>query len=415
MNTVPASTLLRPLARTWLRRVQAELDTIPRPLDAPNQHTPGPEPDRVLLFGNGPAIGFGVRTHKLGLGGYLARGLSERTGRGTDLDTLVRRGLTIQNAAAALEGVRLWRYDAVVVTIGATDAFALLPPAAWRKALSRLLHDLRSASTPSTRIVLVGIHPLVRSALANGVVGGLADRHGDLLNRETMRLAEEDARIDFVELQDLTDAQTAEYRTAAGYRLLAERIAERLAPRLDVLARERPGLSARILRDLPDPEPERQGALDALGVLDTPSEERIDKIARMARLMFGTRFAAVSLIDRDRHWNKSMIGLDAREVPRDVSTCARTIEHSRALLVGDLWADDRAPEGTRRTPFRFYAGFPLESPDGYRVGTLCVLDSEPRSIDEVDPDALRTLALRVQEELWSEPRVQVEAEAVYAR
>ncbi|SDL42531.1 PP2C family protein-serine/threonine phosphatase [Tessaracoccus oleiagri] len=149
-------------------------------------------------------------------------------------------------------------------------------------------------------------------------------------------------------------------------------------------------------------EARRQAALEAMNILDTPADERVDRVTRLAQQMFGVPMVSVSLIDRDRQFRKSEIGLGGREAPRKDSFCDYTVRHDAALVVEDasaveLFADN--PFVTGDPKLRFYAAQPLRAPGGEPVGTLCILDTAPRSFGEADQALLRDLASWVQLEL----------------
>lgn len=153
---------------------------------------------------------------------------------------------------------------------------------------------------------------------------------------------------------------------------------------------------------IPDNETARLQALYACSVLDTAPEERFDRITRLAHTVFGVDIALVSLVDAQRQWFKSRQGLDATETPRDISFCGHAILGDDVFEIDDALADPRFVDNPLVTgaPFiRFYAGMPLQSADGFRVGTLCIIDSKPRSLTERDRDMLRDLAHCVEQEL----------------
>jgi hypothetical protein len=146
----------------------------------------------------------------------------------------------------------------------------------------------------------------------------------------------------------------------------------------------------------------RQRAIEALGVLDTPPDERVDRVARLAQEMFGVPMVSVTLMDRDRQFRMAQIGLGGREAPRAGSFCDLTIRQEGTLVVEDASTDDTFAEN----PFvvgdphlRFYAGHPLKAPGGEQVGTLCIVDTEPRKLDARGRALLRELAQWVQSEL----------------
>jgi hypothetical protein len=159
----------------------------------------------------------------------------------------------------------------------------------------------------------------------------------------------------------------------------------------------------------PIAEAERLRALRELSILDTPPEERFDRVVRLARRLFDVPMVAVSLVDEDRQWFKASIGLDVVEGARGEAFCSSTIQGSGAFVVTDALSDPRFRDNplVRHTPrIRFYAGQPLEAPGGQRVGALCILDTEPRGMTAAESDLLRDLANWVQEELAADDELQ---------
>lgn len=147
----------------------------------------------------------------------------------------------------------------------------------------------------------------------------------------------------------------------------------------------------------------RVHALHALNVLDTPREQRYDRIVRLAQRMFDVPMVAVNLIDADRQWTKAEAGLDGLEnTPPGDSMCRHTVERPDALVVNDTTADDRFRDNVfvRSDPHvRFYAGQPLEAPGGERIGSLCLLDTRPRTLDAEQRTLLQEMAGWVEREL----------------
>lgn len=153
---------------------------------------------------------------------------------------------------------------------------------------------------------------------------------------------------------------------------------------------------------LPHNETQRLKALRDLLILDTPPEERFDRIAAFAAQEFGVPMALVSLVDRERQWFKSNFGLEARETPRDISFCGHAVTLSEPLVVPDALEDSRFADNPLVTgpPYvRFYAGAGLRLPYGHVVGTLCVMDRRPRAFDRLDVAVLCGLRDLVVEEL----------------
>ena len=157
-------------------------------------------------------------------------------------------------------------------------------------------------------------------------------------------------------------------------------------------------LAARI----PDNELERLQSLYALNVLDTPAEARFDRITELVVGYFNVDAALINFIDRDRQWAKSCVGLDAGNAPRHVSFCAYTILQATELVIEDAMLDERFhdnPFVTGDFGLRFYAGHPLCTPNGAKVGSLCLAHAEPRAMSEADRRALRHFASLVEDEL----------------
>lgn len=142
--------------------------------------------------------------------------------------------------------------------------------------------------------------------------------------------------------------------------------------------------------------------LQGLDVLDTPPEERLDRITQVAANMFNVPMALVSLVDENRQWFKSCVGLDATETARDISFCGHAILQDDVFIVEDASIDARFSDNplVQGEPhIRFYAGCPLIHENGTRVGTLCIIDKTPRSFTEYDAELLKELAVLVELEL----------------
>ena len=153
------------------------------------------------------------------------------------------------------------------------------------------------------------------------------------------------------------------------------------------------------LPPIPTNESARLSALARYRILDTAPEQVFDDIARLASVVCGTPMALVSLVDKHRRWTKAAVGIAAREVPRECSFCAHAINKpDEVMVVPDTTRDERfsANPMVRDEPhLRFYAGAPLVTPDGFALGTLCVVDRRKRELTPVQQDALRVLANQV--------------------
>ena len=153
---------------------------------------------------------------------------------------------------------------------------------------------------------------------------------------------------------------------------------------------------------LPSNETVRLNALHELKILDTPAEEAFDDLTRLVAYICGTPTALITLLDSDRLWFKSKVGLEALETRRDVAFCAHAIIEPDILVVRDAYTDVRFannPLVTKDPKIRFYAGAPLTTPDGLALGTLCVIDYIPRDLTFDQHEALRILARQVMTQL----------------
>ena len=155
---------------------------------------------------------------------------------------------------------------------------------------------------------------------------------------------------------------------------------------------------------LPD-EPERVEALQRYEILDTPSEQAFDDLTLLAAHICATPIAMVSLVDSNRQWFKSRVGIELTQTPRDVAFCVHAIAGNETMIVPDALADDRFarnPLVLDDPQIRFYAGSPLCISEGQAMGTLCVIDRVPRNLTRGQQDALEALSRQViaQMELW---------------
>lgn len=145
---------------------------------------------------------------------------------------------------------------------------------------------------------------------------------------------------------------------------------------------------------LPANETERLAALHALLILDTPPEQRFDKIAAFAASEFDVPTVLITLLDRERQWFKASVGIALCETARDISFCGHAILESSTMVVSDALDDPRFADNplvTGEPHIRFYAGAPLILPSGAALGTLCLIDRRPRTLDAMELGILSTL------------------------
>jgi diguanylate cyclase (GGDEF)-like protein len=150
---------------------------------------------------------------------------------------------------------------------------------------------------------------------------------------------------------------------------------------------------------LPVDEEKRLDALYQYQILDTADEQAYDDLVHLAATVCGTPIAMVSLIDRDRQWFKSRVGIEGREDPREASFCAHAIlRPGETMTVPNALEDARFAENPlvqSGTKIRFYAGVPLVTREGAAIGTICVIDKQPRTLSKEQERALRVLARQV--------------------
>ena len=162
---------------------------------------------------------------------------------------------------------------------------------------------------------------------------------------------------------------------------------------------------------VPLDETVRLVSLHSLRIMDSAPEERFDRVTRMAKRLFDVDICLVSLVDSDRQWFKSKQGLEDCQTSREVSFCGHAILQEQAFVVEDAHVDERFADNplvTGDPGVRFYAGYPVHSPDGRPIGTLCLIDKEPRKISASEVETLRDFAALVDDELASSAQINVD-------
>jgi len=162
----------------------------------------------------------------------------------------------------------------------------------------------------------------------------------------------------------------------------------------------------------PDNESERVAELVSLSILDTPPEERFDRITRIAKELFNVPIALVSLVDTNRQWFKSCVGLDASETGRDISFCGHAILGEEVFTIENALLDERFADNplvTGPPDIRFYAGAPIRLPSGNKIGTLCIIDQHPREFSQQQQALLKDLSEVVISELAAQQAATIDA------
>lgn len=151
-------------------------------------------------------------------------------------------------------------------------------------------------------------------------------------------------------------------------------------------------ISARII---PENETQRMAAVRRYDILDTPPDGMFDRITAIAARRFNVPISIISIVDHDRIWFKSHHGLNVKQIGRDPGLCASAILSDHPHVISDAKIDPRAlsnPLVAGEFGLRFYTGVPLQTHDGYNLGTLCVIDKEPRAVDDKQIEDLKDLA-----------------------
>lgn len=366
---------------------------MPRPTDAPVAHAPGVTPDRLLFIGSGAIVGYGVLSHDLTISGEIARQVAQLTGRGVDADIVADPDLDITAATRVVTTVRLERYDAIVLMLGSIEVITLFTLARWRRELIRLLDQLAARGPASLQVVVVGVPPLetvVRLPIARVIAKRCRD-----LNRISSSVTAGRRNVTFVPLLpdpvDLVENASRHVHVVwAGH----------LAPSVaSVLSEDAPVRSETV------DERARLAALRELRPVEGSPDKNVQSIVASALGLFGAEGAYFTIIDADRQQVAAAAGLAAElmELQRADAFCAVTIEQSRILVVEDARLDPRfsdKPFVAGSPGVRFYAGYPIEAPDGHRIGSMCIIDTKPRTFSTDEARLLRELALQVQTAVW---------------
>lgn len=222
--------VLRPAMSWWYAAVVRKHASLPRPDDAPVGHTAGPEPLRVLIIGgDGPPVGWGVRSNGLALPGQLARELSARTGRGVDVDLVADSSLTLAGMPAAIAGRDLFDYHVILAMPGVRGAITLVPPSDWRTQVGNLLGLLRASSSAGARLVFVGSEPIRSIPAFDSPLAEISAPHRILLNGISENVCQSIVGASYVALPGSDAVRLGRYRSPDDYQLWAGSLADHVA------------------------------------------------------------------------------------------------------------------------------------------------------------------------------------------
>ncbi len=346
-------------------------------------HRRGASPERVLVIGSQIALG-SDRRHRdaVALSDLLADRLWLRSRRGVDLDVLWELRPVLRAVRGGLSAWRLWRYDAVVVV--APARLSGLPPRLRMLGVLGLLRSVIRELAAASHVLVVTIEP--RAAARRR-----ARHHTGSAFAPGLRIEGSGS--------PLVDALTVPDESAIGADMIAGRLIDVLG-RVTATYRSAPESHGPAEERGPTEEQGRQRAVDALAVSPALTS-RLRQIAVMARNTFETEFAEIDVVGRGRQHTLAAAGLPSPDLPRPLSLCAKAIRSDGVTVIEDAvlaFGRDGTPEADGR-PIRFYAAYPLESLEGYRIGVLCVFDTVAVPEAEVDVEALRDLALLAEAEL----------------
>jgi GAF domain-containing protein len=393
VNPLLPTPLARVLIRTWLAHSPNSWRRRVTAVDPPVVHAPGTDPDRVFMIGDGVASGRGVVTHELGLPGFLARSLTAITGNATDVELVVHPDMAVRSCIEAIASVDLRRFDAVLLSVGHNEVLDLMSVAEWTSGLRALLDEVQRRTPVQTQILVLRIPTFGgRTALPRPLARAVDDRSA-LLNAATATLT----LAPNVTVVPLTHDNEFEPETRHLYQEWADDLAFHIAKRLD------PDRVPIEVSDATDEAARLQAvaALDAAGLTQDPV---LDGITETARHVFGAPIAAITLIRGDTQTTKAASGVVLADRAREGSFCDVTVRRSSHHIVEDTAADVRFAHyaaGVDAPVVRFYAGCPITSPDGHRVGALCVMDDQPRVFSRQDIRQLRALAELAERHLWA--------------
>ena len=223
---------LVPVVRIWAVGMNAGLAGLPRPADLPKAEAVGPDSDRVLILGPGPALGRGVSTHQLALPGALARALTTQTGRGTEVEVITEPSFNIRNIGDAVDAASLWHFDAIVLTPGVSDIMAFTSIQVWEKHLVALLTKL-GAEAPKMEQFVIGIPPVRSIPGFDTPMGSLVGRHAQSIDRISSAVCSRFSKATFVPLSALPKRSDERLRAPCDYILWGQELAVTIAPILD--------------------------------------------------------------------------------------------------------------------------------------------------------------------------------------
>lgn len=366
---------------------------LPRPASGTDVvRAAGHNAHHVLLIGGATAVGIGTTDHQVALAGQLARHTAQLTGRGVDLRVIAELGMTPESALEAVQSVDLDGYDVIVFVLGTGEAFRLATITGWTNRLHGLLDDLREIDPVGPAIVLAGIEPQVPRGLPR-LYRDAVLRRIDAINEASRRVVAEYDHVYFSE-PELPPTEADLFSTSQWH---YEETSRAITP---TLVHALGAIGDRSAQRID--EERRLAAVNRLDVLTTVRSPELEELLTLTKSLLNASGAALQIVGDDRVWVKCADGMPSHSRPREHTMCDLIIGTRNGLMVGDLESEPGADRLPSCHGVRFFGAYPIESPDGFRVGSLCVVDGEPREINHADESLLRELAHRIEDELFRE-------------
>lgn len=390
------SRIARAAAKLWYTKMIYVQQSVPVPRDSPIIVSGADDPDRVLLIGNGPTHGWGTVTHELALTGQLARGLTRRTTRPTDIRYIGDEMMPMAAVQAYLGETSLAPFDLVVVVLSMNDAVRLTPADDYRTDMTRLLDRLAAETKPSARVVIAGIQEVDSLPEYRGIAARIGQRRADLLNAITRELVGRYDGFDFFEHSAPQAEPGRPYGSPALYAEWSDAFAAVCAPALDEARALDP---YRFQHELTEHHWQWKPGEQVMA--DPAAHEALNRLAQDAKSHFGADAAWISLMDGDRQFFVANTAPQGRSGPAETSICQYTVEGDEPLIIENTFRDPRTKDSPMNDvgQLRFYAGAPIKNEQGDNIGTFCVLNVLPKSKGSMDEEDLREWASRAQGEI----------------
>ncbi|MEY9952261.1 GDSL-type esterase/lipase family protein [Leifsonia sp. EB34] len=381
-------------ARVRLARVAGVRQALVRPTDSPQAFVAGRQSLRVLLAGSGPVIGWGVGSHDLALPGALARAIAATTGRGVVVDVVAHPSAGVRRVARMVHGAGSGRYDVVILSATVADTIRMVEPQRWGAHVAALLREVRGSGAGV--VAWLGAQPIRSLPPFDDAFRDFVQEHAERLNRAGAQACAKTGAA-FLALPASPKPEGGRHRSPADYLFWARWITDALAP--DLIGHPvETGHHTSTAED-------RVAAIARLRLDEHTRDGRLEGLVGTAQRTLGTEIAMFTVLDDRIEWPLAAVGASPSEIPIEQSACLHTLRSPDGVVVPDAERDARFASSelvTGPAHLRFYAGYPVEAPDGTRIGAMCVFGRSPRQPAESDNDldVLRELALLAQRELY---------------